>query len=62
MFEELWGRKVKIVYEDDGKTKAVYGKLLGDNDNEFKMQFNDGSILGVSKLVYRRITEVKEDG
>jgi RNase P/RNase MRP subunit p29 len=60
MFRELVGKRVKIVYDDGGKIKAVYGRLLAEDESSFKVEFSDGKIIGVSKKSYIRISEEKD--
>lgn len=57
MFDELIGKKVKIVYNHMGKEKAVFGILLGEDDKNFKLKFSSGDIVGISKNVLIRLSE-----
>jgi len=60
MFEELIGKKVKIVYDHMGTEKAVFGILRGEDDNTFKIEFNNGNIIGINKRLFIRLNEEED--
>lgn len=57
MFEDLYGQKVKIVYDHFGVEKAAYGILLEEDAYSFKLRFRSGDIVGISKRNFIRISE-----
>ena len=57
--KEIIGKKVKVVYRDGDKVKAVYGKLISTSE-EIGIEFDDGRITYINKNNFVRITEEKD--
>ena len=56
--EKIIGKKVKVVYKDGDKVKAVYGRLISAKD-EIGIEFDDGRVTYINRSNFVRITEEK---
>ena len=55
MFEEFLNRSVKVVYDDGGKVRAVYGVLEGANEF-LKIRMFNGRLVLIGKEYVIRVT------
>ena len=55
MFEEFLNKKVKVVYEDGDKVRAVYGVLEG-MDEFLKVRMFNGRLVLIKKDYVIRVT------
>lgn len=56
-FKELIGKKVKILYTASGRDRSVFGILLDEDEDTFKLRFVSGDVVGISKKTFIRISE-----
>ena len=64
MFDERIGKKVKVVFEDDGDSKALFGILLRADSLFLDLELEDGTLFAVntSKVTSVKGIERKERG